>query len=38
MLEDIREEISTLSRIGTLLKAILLPVRLLEKVTLRKFQ
>ena len=31
MLEDIREEISTLSRIGTLLKAILLPVSLIQK-------
>ena len=31
MLEDIREEISTLSRIGTLLKAILLPVNTLRK-------
>ena len=31
MLEDIREEISTLSRIGTLLKAILLPVNILRK-------
>ena len=31
MLEDIREEISTLSRIGTLLKAIILPESLLRK-------
>ena len=31
MLEDIREEISTLTRIGTLLKAILLPVNILRK-------
>jgi acyl-[acyl-carrier-protein]-phospholipid O-acyltransferase/long-chain-fatty-acid--[acyl-carrier-protein] ligase len=31
MLEDIREEISTLSRIGMLLKAILLPVNILRK-------
>ena len=31
MLEDIREEISTLSRIGTLLKAILLPTSMIQK-------
>jgi len=31
MLEDIREEISTISRIGTLLKAILLPASLIQK-------
>ena len=31
MLEDIREEISTISRIGTLLKAILLPANLIQK-------
>jgi len=31
MLEDIREEISTLSRIGTLLKAILLPTKMIQK-------
>ena len=31
MLEDIREEISTLSRISTLLKAILLPVSMIRK-------
>tara|TARA_B100000959_G_scaffold55509_1_gene57856 strand:+ start:2008 stop:3651 length:1644 start_codon:yes stop_codon:yes gene_type:complete len=31
MLEDIKEEISTLSRIGTLLKAILLPVSFIQK-------
>ena len=31
MLEDIREEISTLTRIGMLLKAILLPVNILRK-------
>jgi acyl-[acyl-carrier-protein]-phospholipid O-acyltransferase/long-chain-fatty-acid--[acyl-carrier-protein] ligase len=31
MLEDIREEISTLSRISTLLKAILFPVRMIRK-------
>ncbi|MBT4973987.1 MAG: AMP-binding protein [Gammaproteobacteria bacterium] len=31
MLEDIREEISTLSRIGTLLKAILLPTNMIQK-------
>ena len=31
MLEDIREEISSLSRIGTLLKAILLPVSVIRK-------
>ena len=31
MLEDIREEISTLSRIGTLLKAILLPASMIQK-------
>ena len=31
MLEDIREEISTISRIGTLLKAIILPTNMLRK-------
>jgi acyl-[acyl-carrier-protein]-phospholipid O-acyltransferase/long-chain-fatty-acid--[acyl-carrier-protein] ligase len=31
MLEDIREEISTISRIGTLLKAILFPASLIQK-------
>ena len=31
MLEDIREEISTLSRIGTLLKAIILPASFIQK-------
>mgnify|MGYP000270977884 FL=1 len=31
MLEDIKEEISTLSRIGTLLKAIFLPASMLQK-------
>ena len=31
MLEDIREEISTLSRIVTLLKAILLPASIIQK-------
>ncbi len=31
MLEDIREEISTISRIGTLLKAIILPENMLRK-------
>jgi acyl-[acyl-carrier-protein]-phospholipid O-acyltransferase/long-chain-fatty-acid--[acyl-carrier-protein] ligase len=31
MLEDIREEISTISRIGTLLKAIILPANFLRK-------
>jgi acyl-[acyl-carrier-protein]-phospholipid O-acyltransferase / long-chain-fatty-acid--[acyl-carrier-protein] ligase len=31
MLEDIREEISTLSRISTLLKAILLPISMIQK-------
>ena len=31
MLEDIKEEISTLSRIGTLLKAIFLPASILQK-------
>ena len=31
MLEDIKEEISTLSRISTLLKAIILPVRMIQK-------
>ena len=31
MLEDIREEISTLSRIGTLLKAIALPASMIQK-------
>jgi acyl-[acyl-carrier-protein]-phospholipid O-acyltransferase / long-chain-fatty-acid--[acyl-carrier-protein] ligase len=31
MLEDIREEISTLSRISTLLKAIILPVSMIQK-------
>ena len=31
MLEDIREEISTLSRIGTLLKAIVLPASMIQK-------
>ncbi len=31
MLEDIREEISTISRIGTLLKAILLPASVIQK-------
>ena len=31
MLEDIKEEISTLSRIGTLLKAILLPTSMIQK-------
>ena len=31
MLEDIREEISTLSRISTLLKAILLPTNMIQK-------
>ena len=31
MLEDIREEISSLSRIGTLLKAILLPISVIRK-------
>ena len=31
MLENIREEISTLSRIGTLLKAILLPTSMIQK-------
>ena len=31
MLEDIREEISTFSRIGTLLKAILLPTSMIQK-------
>ena len=30
MLEDIREEISTISRIGTLLKAILLPAKVIQ--------
>ena len=32
MLEDIREEISTISRIATLLKAILLPAKLIQKI------
>jgi acyl-[acyl-carrier-protein]-phospholipid O-acyltransferase / long-chain-fatty-acid--[acyl-carrier-protein] ligase len=31
MLEDIKEEISTLSRIGTLLKAIILPASMIQK-------
>ncbi len=31
MLEDIREEISTISRLGTLLKAILFPVSVIQK-------
>jgi acyl-[acyl-carrier-protein]-phospholipid O-acyltransferase / long-chain-fatty-acid--[acyl-carrier-protein] ligase len=31
MLEDIKEEISTLSRLGTLLKAILLPASIIQK-------
>ena len=31
MLEDIKEEISTLARLGTLLKAILMPVSLIQK-------
>ena len=31
MLEDIKEEISTLSRISTLLKAIILPVSMIQK-------
>ena len=31
MLEDIREEISALSRIGTLLKAIFLPINMIRK-------
>ena len=31
MLEDIREEISTLARLGTLLKAILMPASLIQK-------
>ena len=31
MLEDIKEEISTLSRIGTLLKAIILPASIIQK-------
>ena len=35
MLEDIREEISTISRIGTLLKAILLPANLIQKIYFR---
>jgi acyl-[acyl-carrier-protein]-phospholipid O-acyltransferase/long-chain-fatty-acid--[acyl-carrier-protein] ligase len=36
MLEDIREEISTLSRVGTLLKAILFPVSLIMKFYFKK--
>jgi acyl-[acyl-carrier-protein]-phospholipid O-acyltransferase/long-chain-fatty-acid--[acyl-carrier-protein] ligase len=31
MLEDIKEEISTLSRISTLLKAIILPASMIQK-------
>ena len=36
MLEDIREEISTLTRIATLLKAILFPVSLIRKIYFRE--
>jgi len=35
MLEDIKEEISTLSRLGTLLKAVLMPVSLIQKIYFR---